>query len=141
MKKSLLTLVFLAATALIWFNWSCLVFRFSAPPDWFAEQLATLQADRVLVAFGDICTTCPSGEVMETLNDQNLLIVFERGTSNGDIERFMEAFQPIGYPYIDDGSLQHFFEKMAACRNDERWRYNYYLETADNGEIIDIRRF
>jgi len=78
---------------------------------------------------------------MESLKDKDILIIFDESYTEWDIQRFMETFQPIGYPVVDDGSFRSYFEKMAACRQEETWRFNYFINTDEKGKILHLERF
>jgi len=118
-----------------------MVLGLSSPPQLLSEHASQHGTRKALILFGDVCVVCPSGDIVESLVDEELLLIFEETATDGDIQRFMETFHASGLPVTDDGSVREYVEKMASCRKDKRWRYNYFVTLDLSGEIENVERF
>jgi len=125
----------------IWWRWDCLIFGTTGTPSFIVEKSRELETETAVFLFGNICSVCPSGDILESLRDQNILFVFDGATRSGEIQRFMETFQMEGIPIIDDGTVQTFLERRAACGGNPGWRHNYYVILNQDNHIQSLERF
>jgi len=120
--------------ALVWSNRSCLRLSMSPDPSVLERLDVGDQPRDVAFLFGDLCTSCPSGDVMEQVQDEDFTWVFEEGTGDGEIRDFMETFQVMGLPIVDDGTVAEFLQMRARCAGTiEHWRKNYVFTVGPNG--------
>jgi len=89
---------------MIYWNWPCISLRLNGTPEIIAEMIESQNPSRVVILFGDQCTTCQSGNVLYAIQNENNINVFEQGTGDGEVQSFVETFEIMGTPIIDDGT-------------------------------------
>jgi len=142
MKNTVFLIILLIGMALLWSHWPCLRLNFIGSPTALAGLDTTDQSFEVVFLFGDACTACPSGEALDQLRNRAHYWFFEEGTRDGEIQNFMETFEVMGQPLVDDGSIARFLEKLSHCRDDESWHKNYvYTVRSGNLERDSLRIF
>jgi len=125
----------------IWLLWDCLVFRLYGVPNDLRRAIDVHRDHEVVLLFGNPCTACESSLVFERLAGQPILIVFETGTTDHEVRNFMEAFEALGIPMVDDGSIEDYLKRMARCEERLDWRQSYILEIDEDRRIVGARAF
>jgi len=141
MKKSAPLIFALIIAWVAWVRWDCIVYKLIPDPALLKTIYQQYDSDSILILFGDICSVCPSGRVIEEVSGQDHVFVFEQDAPDQDIQRFMETYHVVGTPIRDDGSIDRFISKMTRCLKLARSRNNYVITLDKNGGIAAVEKF